>query len=231
LRSERARHQFGAGAAKRFYDQFGSWQDAQFYERGALDHLVAHSDFEHASAVFEWGCGTGRLAECLFEKHLGNNANYVGLDISTTMVKIAAQRLAKWSRRATVQQADGTAKLPYEDHAFDRFVATYVLDLLPQPAIDYVLSEATRLLRSNGKLCVVSSTEGITPVSRIVSSIWKRIYDFDPRLVGGCRPLQLSRLLDVAHWRMEHTEVVCSWGICSEVMIASADAAVGSTEH
>lgn len=224
-------HQFGVGDAKRFYDRFGSWQDAQFYERAALDHLVAHSDFEHASAVFEFGCGTGRFAECLFENHFTNKASYVGIDISTTMVKIAARRLAKWSQRATVQQADGTAKMRYGHHAFDRFVATYVLDLLPQPAIVHVLSEASRLLRTNGKLCVVSSTEGITPVSRILSSIWKRIYSFDPRLVGGCRPLHVSMLLDGAPWRTEHTEVVCSWGICSEIVIASADAAVGSTEH
>ncbi len=64
-----ARHKFGSEDAKRFYDRIGAWQDAQIYERSALEHLVAHSDFEHASSVFELGCGTGRLAECLFKKH------------------------------------------------------------------------------------------------------------------------------------------------------------------
>lgn len=214
------RHEFGPEDAKHFYDRLGEWQDAQFYERTALKHLVAHSDFEHASSVFEWGCGTGRLAECLFQKHLPNSAAYVGIDISTTMVGIATRRLASWSGRVTVQQADGTAKLPYPDSAFDRFVATYVLDLLPEPAIHRVLAEAHRLLRPNGKLCVVSSTEGVTPISRVVTAIWKRICELNPRVVGGCRPLRLSTLLDRATWKIEHAHIVCSVGICSEIVMA-----------
>lgn len=214
------RHEFGPEDAKRFYDRFGSYQDAQFYERAALKYLVAYSDFEHASAIFELGCGTGRLAECLFKKHLADNATYVGIDISTTMIGVATRRLANWSGRATLQQADGTARLPHADGGFDRFVATYVLDLLPQPVINRVLAEARRILRPNGKLCVVSSTEGVTPVSRTVTSIWKRMYAFNPRLVGGCRPSRVSTLLDRATWRIEHTHVICSWGICSEIVIA-----------
>jgi len=212
---------FGPEDTKRFYDRFGAWQDAQFYERAALKHLVARSDFEHASAIFELGCGTGRLAERLFKKHLADSrASYLGIDISPTMIGIATRRLANWKGRATVLQADGRAKLPCADDAFDRFVATYVLDLLSEPAINHVLSEAHRLLRPNGKLCVVSSTEGIKPVSHIVSLIWKRIYAFNPRLVGGCRPLHILTLLDGAAWKIEHTHVVCSWGICSEIVVA-----------
>lgn len=218
----RPRHKFDPEDAKRFYDRFGARQDTQFYERAALKHLVAHSDFEHATAIFELGCGTGRLAEWLFRKYLWGSASYLGIDISTTMIGIAAQRLANWKGRAAVLQADGTANLPCADGAFDRFVATYVLDLLSVPAINHVLSEARRLLRPNGKLCVVISTEGFTPVSRAFASIWKRIYAFNPRLVGGCRPLRVSKFLDEADWKIEHIQVVCSWGICSEIVVARA---------
>lgn len=215
------RHKFGPAEAKRFYDRFGAWQDAQLYERAALKYLVPHSDFEHALAVFEWGCGTGRLAERLFEKHLPKDASYVGIDISATMVSLATQHLASWGGRATLEQADGTVRLPYPDRAFDRFVATYVLDLLPESAIHFVMNEAHRLLRTNGKLCVASSTEGIQPVSRALTSIWKRVYAFNPRLVGGCRPLSVSTLLDRAAWKIERTRLICSWGITSEIVIAS----------
>jgi ubiquinone/menaquinone biosynthesis C-methylase UbiE len=218
---EQVRDQFSPEDAKRFYDRFGSWQDAQFYERAALKYLVARSDFEHARAVFEWGCGTGRFAEFLLKNHLPQDANYMGIDISTTMIRIATHRLVNWSGRARVQRADGTARLSYAKGAFDRFVATYVFDLLSEADIAHVVGEACRLLRPNGKLCVVSSTEGITPVSRAVSSIWKSLYAFDPRLVGGCRPLCVSMLLDRTVWNIEHDRVVCSWGICSEVVVAS----------
>jgi len=219
--AQSGRCRFGPEDAMRFYDLFGAWQDAQFYERAALEHLVAHADFEHASAVFELGSGTGRLAESLFEKHLAENAHYVGIDISTTMIGIAARRLAHWSGRAAVLQADCTTNLPCADAAFDRFVAAYVLDLLPLDAISQVTGEAHRLLRPDGKLCVVTSTEGVTPVSRLVGSVWKRIYAFNPRFVGGCRPLSVSTLLDRNEWRIEHTHVISSWGICSEIVIAS----------
>lgn len=220
LRRQAVPREFGPEDAKRFYDRFGSWQDTQFYERAALKYLLLHSDFKHASAVFEWGCGTGRLAQCLFKGRLANKASYVGIDISTTMIGIARRRLALWSGHATVQQADGTAELPYADYAFDRFVATYVLDLLPPPAINHMLTEAHRMLRSNGKLCLVSSTEGVTAISRTVTSIWNYVHTLNPRLVGGCRPLRVSTLLDDTVWRIEHAHVVCSWRICSEIVIA-----------
>jgi ubiquinone/menaquinone biosynthesis C-methylase UbiE len=218
---ENARNQFSPEDAKRFYDRFGLWQDTQFYERAALGHLVAHSDFQHASAVFELGCGTGKFAECLLKTNLPDNASYTGVDISTTMIRIASERLANWRGRATLQQADGTARLPYVDGVFDRFIAAYVLDLLSYSAIDHVLSEAHRLLSPNGKLCVVSLTEGVAPVSRIFTSIWKRIHTFNPHWVGGCRPLRVSTILDRAAWKIELAEAVCSWGICSEIVIAS----------
>lgn len=212
---------FGPDEARRFYDWFGAWQDAQFYEAAALKDLVAHADFEHASAVLEFGCGTGRLAERLFEEHLSSDARYTGIDLSATMVRMATRRLARWSSRATIERADGTARLAYADGAFDRFVATYVFDLLPQPTVEHVLTEARRVLSANGKLCVASLTEGTTPISRLVSSVWKRLYAFDPRLVGGCRPLRLAASLEATAWKFEHTRVVCSWGICSDIVIAS----------
>jgi ubiquinone/menaquinone biosynthesis C-methylase UbiE/predicted Rdx family selenoprotein len=218
---DRMLREFSPEDAKRFYDRFGAKQDAQFYENVALEHLLDHADFEHASAVFELGCGTGRLAACLFEEHLAESARYVGIDISTTMIEIATRRLARWSGRVTLRQADGTTKLPYTDAAFDRFVATYVLDLLPEAVIFDVVAEAHRILIRDGKLCVVASTEGVTPISRLLCLVWKRIYEFNPRLVGGCRPLSVTMLLGTSAWRIEHKQIVSSWGICSEIVIAT----------
>lgn len=212
--------QFGPDDAKRFYDRFGTLQDAQFYERAPLRRLVATSDFEHAAAVFEVGCGTGRLASELLVERLGEGARYVGVDVSATMVSIASRRLARWGERATVSGVDGTASLPYADAAFDRFVATYVFDLFPDATIADVLREAHRLLMRDGKLCVVTSTESVGPISRLVSGAWKRLYEMNPSLVGGCRPLHMRARLDNQAWSVEHLELVISWGIASEILVA-----------
>ena len=156
---------FAPEDAKRFYDHFGKMQDRQFYERAPLNDLVAHAGFEQASSVFELGCGTGRFAARLLAERLPSRAHYVGIDISTTMLDIATQRLKHWSSRATIEQLDGTKGLPYADCQFDRFIATYVFDLMPLSSIGPLIDEAHRLLSHNGKLCVVTSIEGIGPVS------------------------------------------------------------------
>ena len=212
--------QFGPDEAKRFYDRLGSLQDAQVYERTALKRLVTASDFEHASAVFELGCGTGRLAAQLLEEHFPEATRYVGVDISSTMIGIATRRLARWGKRATVSQVDGTGSLPSADGSFDRFVATYVLDLLQDAAIADVLREAHRFLVSDGKLCVITSTEGTGSISRLVSAAWMRLYKLNPSLVGGCRSLQRRSWLDERDWSVEHAEVITSWGIASEIVVA-----------
>ena len=212
---------FAPEDAKRFYDHFGAMQDRQFYERGPLAELVSRAGFEQASSIFELGCGTGKLAVHLLAKRLPAQAHYTGTDISTTMVEIAAQRLKRWSGRATVTELDGTSGLPYVDDQFDRFIATYVFDLLPLPSIDSLLGDAHRLLTHNGKLCVVTSAEGTGPISRTINRIWKAVYERRPGLVGGCRPLQLSKSLDKTKWRIEYIQNLSSWGISSEILIAN----------
>jgi selT/selW/selH-like putative selenoprotein len=212
---------FAAENAKRFYDRLGAMQDSQFYERAPLNELISHADFEHALSVFELGCGTGRFAARLLAERLPPQAHYMGFDISTTMVEIAIRRLTRWGDRATVEEADATRGLPYADSQFDRFVATYVFDLLPASSIGLVLREAYRVLSPKGKLCVVTSTEGVGPASRIINKIWNAIYDRRPGLLGGCRPLQLSKFLTASEWRIEHMQNRSSYGITSEILVAT----------
>lgn len=211
---------FAPEDAKRFYDHFGAMQDKQFYERIPLTELIAHADFEEALSVFELGCGTGRFAARLFAEKLPPQARYIGIDISTTMVEIAARRLKPWSGRATVTQLDGTRGLPCSDGQFDRFIATYVFDLLPLSSIGSLIGEAHRLLTRNGRLCVVTSAEGVGAISRTLSRVWKAVYERRPGLVGGCRPLRLSKLLDTTKWQIEFVRHLSSWGISSEILVA-----------
>lgn len=84
--------------------------------------------------------------------------------------------------------------MPSADGSFRRFMATEVLDLLPDAA--NVLREAHRLLVSDGKLCVVTSRERTGPISHLVSAAWMRLYKINPRLVRGCRSLQRRSWLD-----------------------------------
>lgn len=209
--------------AKRFYDRLGSAQDWQgFFENPAISEMIGHAAFDSAHSVFEFGCGTGTLAAHLLQRYLPPDARYVGLDISDTMVSLAQERLKPWSDRACVRQSEGFAHIPEADGGFDRFVSTYVFDLLAPDFIDQLLSEAHRLLTPGGKLCLVSMTFGTSALSRAVCWGWQRVWRFRPGIVGGCHPIELSDYLLPEWWKPYHQTKVTSWSITSEVLVASA---------
>ncbi len=213
---------FSPDEAKKFYDRFGSKQDLQgFYENPAIEDLIAHADFEHARAVFEFGFGTGRLAQRLLTHHLPRAARYVGVDISTTMARLAEKRLHPWRERVVIKAADGAKGLDLPDESFDRFVSTYVLDLLSYDDIRRIIVDACRILKPGGRLCLASLTRGTAAWGRIVSKAWECVYRRKPQLVGGCRPVELLDYLGLELWRIEYRNSVSSFGITSEIVVAS----------
>ncbi len=204
-----------------FYDRFGSRQDAQaFYEDAALDDLIAHAGFEGAERVFEFGCGTGRLALILIQKYLPASTSYLGIDLSRTMVELAGQRLRPYADRARIIHTNGAIHFPAPDHSIDRVVSTYVLDLLADADIRLALAEAARVLVPGGRVCLVSLTHGVTLVSRLVSSVWTALYHLHAPLVGGCRPVVLIDYLDAAIWQVEYHHVIVKSGMPSGILIA-----------
>jgi SAM-dependent methyltransferase len=207
--------------ARAFYDRFGARQDSQaFYEDPALRHLIAHGSFETAGSVFELGCGTGRLACWLLARHLPESAVYLGCDISLTMARLASRRLRPYAARSLVVQTGGGA-LPAVGSRFDRFLSTYVLDLLSEDAAAGAVAEAHRLLTPGGKLCLVGITAGRAPLSRLVMSAWSLVQRLAPAAVGGCRPTDVRELLPASRWRVEHHAVVARFGVASQVLVAS----------
>ncbi|MGA7826637.1 MAG: class I SAM-dependent methyltransferase [Geobacteraceae bacterium] len=205
-----------------FYDRFGSKQDWQrFYEGPALRSLLLHSRMGQAASVFELGCGTGAFALDLLRKHLPESASYVGVDMSSSMVALTRQKLTHFAERSKVVQTDGSLRFDFPDGSFDRFIANYVLDLLSPDDIITVLSEAQRLLRSGGLLCLVSLTAGQTTVSRVITRLWRCVHNRNPGLVGGCRPLELRAFFHDDQWGRIFHGVVNSLGIASEIVIAA----------
>jgi ubiquinone/menaquinone biosynthesis C-methylase UbiE len=208
--------------ATSFYNHLGAKQDWQaFYEAPATRDLIAQASFETAQAVFEFGCGTGAFAEQVLTHHLPPQAVYLAVDSSATMVRLARSRLARFGDRITIRQTDGSLRFPEVPGSFDRFVSNYVLDLLSASDIAQLLSEAQRLLAVEGRLCLVSLTRGTTPLARLVTRSWTRIHRLQPRLVGGCRPLELRDCLPPASFQIDYARVITCYGVPSEVVVAS----------
>ncbi len=208
--------------ARQFYDRLGARQDwNRFYEDRAIQIMIEQGDFASAHSVLEFGCGTGRIAERLLSKYLPGDASYVGLDLSPTMVALASDRLARFGARARVLETDGSPWLDARTESIERMFSTYVFDLLSRDAIATLVAQARRVLRESGLLCAVSLTHGRSAVSRMVSAGWSNLWSWEPSILGGCRPIELAEFIAHSDWRILHLEVVSSFGLASEVVIAA----------
>ena len=207
--------------ARAHYDKSGRWEDNRsFYGRPAIARLLEHGEFTTASAVVEFGCGAGGLAQLLFEEHLPIYARYSGFDLSETMVQLTRKRLIPYGARASVTKTDGRPRVPLPPASCDRYVCTYVLDLLPSPEIAKLLSQAWTVLRPGGLLCLASVTNGTTLFSRMVVKAWKKLHAKNPEWVGGCRPISVTPYLGPASWKILYSTTVVARGVPSEVIVA-----------
>lgn len=217
--------------ARDFYDKLGPREDleSRFQDR-VFDRLVEASGFADADAVFELGCGTGRFARRLLDEHLGRGARYVGVDVSDRMVELARAKLEPWSERATVQRTHGELRFDHPSAGFDRYVATYVLDLLSEEDIAVALEEARRLLRPDGLLCTINLAFGEGGISSVVSRTWNYVSGKFPAHLGGCRPIRLRDFLESPSWDVVHEETVTVFAVASEVLVARSAVAARAME-
>lgn len=207
--------------AKEFYDDFGEKQDKQsFYEDTALTTLLDGSHMENANRIFEYGCGTGRFAAQILSENYAAGAYYLGIDISDKMVLLAKNKLESFGTRAEVKISRGETRFENDDSTVDRFVSTYVLDLLDEETIRHILTEAQRILEPNGLLCLAGVTRGVGLFSKVVMKTWETIFRMNASFVGGCRPIELLDYLHGGTWEILLHETVVSFGIASEVLVA-----------
>ena len=136
------------------------------------------------------------------------------------MVDLAKSRLRLFGRRAEVRQSDGEPHIDAADGTFDRFICTYVFDLLPDDDIRAVLTEARRILTPDGLLGIVSLTNGPRTLSRLVSTVWRGLHHLSPWLVGGCRPISIRTFVSNGQWRISYANIVARFGIPSEIVVA-----------
>lgn len=207
--------------ARRIYDLIGPRQDSRLLsEARALDLLADLGAFEEAHAVFEFGSGTGRLAARLLRTRLPDDCRYVAVDVSPRMVELARTALAAWPERATVALTDGSPLLSAADGEFDRFVSTFVLDLLNPGDTETLLAEARRILRPGGLLCLANLTFGATPSARLLTSLWEKAWKLRPWLMGGCRPVTPAQALSAESWVVRHSMTVNAYSLTSGLLVA-----------
>jgi demethylmenaquinone methyltransferase/2-methoxy-6-polyprenyl-1,4-benzoquinol methylase len=201
-------------AARRFYDWLGARHDwAERYEGRAKARARALLDLAPGQRALNVGVGTGHEQSRL-RAGVAPGGVAVGLDLSPVMLATTRARTG-----APLCEADAR-QLPFAAASFDRLLSTYVLDLIPSRDLPGLLAEFRRVLMPGGRMALVSLTEGIDPPSRALIALWKLLYAVSPLACGGCRPLQLSDLVERAGFSLVSRAVVVQLGLPSEVLVA-----------
>lgn len=91
-----------------------------------------------------------------------------------------------------------------------------MLDLIAEADIPQALAEFGRVLKSSGRLILLSMSKQREPLN----SIWMWLYRRSPLLVGGCRPVPVSQPLQAGGWKIETREMISQFGFRSELIIA-----------
>ncbi|DBB05164.1 TPA: hypothetical protein ACH3X3_010409 [Trebouxia sp. C0006] len=166
------RHVLSREQAIRVYDRAGAAikDSSSVYGGPATKALLQAAELKSAKFVFEFGSGSGGLADLLLSTVLHAECQYHAVDQSSVQVELTQQRLKRHGDRAHVRQISGDltqAAKNIPDGAVDVFLSTYVLDILSDQDIGAVLCLAHRLVRPGGQMCLVGLTFGDTPLSKL----------------------------------------------------------------
>ncbi len=148
----------------RFYDLLAA-SELPYIELG-LQLL----DLGAGETVLEIGSGTGR-ALLPMAQAVGGTGRVCGLDISPGMLLAAQEKIDPAGLGPRLQLVCGGASaLPYPTHTFDALFMSFTLELFDNPHIPLVLAGCRRVLKENGRICVVSLSRAAPPTSPSVST-------------------------------------------------------------
>lgn len=206
--------QLGSESARKLYDRIAVWYARiEAFESKAKERALETVQAPSGGLLLEVGVGAGEETRRLLEK-LPPGARLVGIDLSFAMTRRAARASEGWLIQANA------IRLPFQDRAFDRIYCSYLLDLLPQYAIEPTLAEFKRLLKPGGRLTLLYLSEGVDTISRGLVALWRAVYRLSPRLCAGCRPLALSGSVRQAGFDLLSCETIVQLGVPSQLILA-----------
>ena len=152
---------------ERVYEKLASVYDLIFGPTLHPGRLVARDRMEirPGSHILEVGVGTGINAS-LYPR----NCHITGIDLSTSMLDKARERVAREGLRNVRLMEMDAAKTTFADDTFDIVYAPYLISVVPDPV--RVAREMRRVCKPGGKIVILNHFRSANPVlSRVERAI------------------------------------------------------------
>jgi ubiquinone/menaquinone biosynthesis C-methylase UbiE len=205
--------------AKATYDRISGIYDLLegIWEKKSKDAGLNKLEIKGGEKILEIGFGTGQCLMALAQL-VGECGKVYGIDISSRMLEVTRTRIRGKGLSERVELTLGDAvQLPFKAGFFDAIFMSFTLELFDTQEIPKVLCECKRVLRSGGRICIVSlSKEG--------KSNWMRgLYEWGhknfPRLLD-CRPIFVQNALDTSGFQILDATKTTMWGLPVEIVLA-----------
>ncbi len=206
--------------AKNYYDRISRFYDwiANIFEKKYEYRALRMLNVQQDEIVLEIGFGTGHCLKKI-AKNVGETGKVYGIDISSGMVEVSRHRLKKAGLYDRAELYCGDAlKMQFENNKFDRIFMGFTLELFDTPEIPKILKEIRRVLKSNGKLGVISLSKKKGNQKLIRFYEW--IHNKFPRYID-CRPIFVEQSLDENGFEIKQTKTAHLFGLPAEIVIGT----------
>lgn len=123
--------------------------DMNISNKSMIENTLAHLNLQEGTYILEIGPGNGKHVARLLEK--GKNIQYVGLDISETMVQEAQKNLLVHSSESNAKfQHYNGQNIPFRNNFFECIFTINTIYFWEKP--EEFLDELARVLKPNGTL-------------------------------------------------------------------------------
>ncbi len=208
--------------ARQAYDRMSKWYDLlsegseKKYKEIGRDML----NVNEGEKILDIGFGTGHNM-ISFAQSVGIEGKVYGIDLSQGMYTEAEKKIKKAGFEKRVELMLGDAiSLPYTNHFFDGIFMSFTLELFDTPEIELVLKECKRVLKEDGRLCVVAMSRNANPGLMLKMYEWAH-HKF-PKYID-CRPIYLQQVLEEMNFRIVKKEEMMMWGLPVEIILAAVN--------
>ena len=193
-----------------FYDVW-----AYLTESKARERALELAEIQDGQSILEVAVGTGLMFNEIVKRN--SHGQNVGIDISEGMLSRAETRLAKQNSENYSLSIGSAFDLKVGDASVDMLVNNYMFDLVPFNQMDKIIGEFKRVLKRNGKLILINMTKS----ESFGGGLYENVYRLSPRILGGCRGVQMTDLLTQHGFKIEVREYIQQMLFPSGFIIAS----------